>query len=114
MKRKPAALPACDDSAGVFLQLHRPHRRETAAAGAQFGIDAALSAGETFDPTTVNLRARTTHLHHRRQSVASTVLHIHFDPWPADHPFAYRSIDESRGDLHALKLEDTIAFHRDH
>lgn len=36
----------------------------------------------------------------------------HFDPWPADHPYAHESIDEQIAHWKALELEDVIAFHR--
>ncbi|HZH43192.1 MAG TPA: pitrilysin family protein [Lysobacter sp.] len=36
----------------------------------------------------------------------------HFDPWPADHPYAHESIDEQIARWKALKLEDVAAFHR--
>ena len=35
-----------------------------------------------------------------------------FDPWPADHPFRFRSLDEQLADLKALKLDDLRAWHR--
>ncbi len=35
-----------------------------------------------------------------------------FDPWPADHPFRFRSLDEQLADLKALKLNDLRAYHR--
>ena len=37
----------------------------------------------------------------------------HFDPWPADHPLAFRSLDEQLALWKALKLADVVAFHRD-
>ncbi|MBK9669483.1 MAG: insulinase family protein [Thermomonas sp.] len=36
-----------------------------------------------------------------------------FDPWPADHPFRFRSIDEQLANLRAMKLDDVRAYHRD-
>ncbi|RZA18420.1 MAG: insulinase family protein, partial [Lysobacteraceae bacterium] len=36
-----------------------------------------------------------------------------FDPWPADHPLRFRSIDEQLANLKAMKLEDVRAWHRD-
>jgi zinc protease len=35
-----------------------------------------------------------------------------FDPWPADHPFRFRSIDEQLANLRAMKLDDVRAYHR--
>jgi zinc protease len=37
----------------------------------------------------------------------------HFDPWPADHPLRFKSLDEQLAQWKALKLADVIAFHRD-
>ena len=46
-------------------------------------------------------------------TVVGMAMSEYFDPWPQDHPFAYKSIDQSLIDLRALKREDAIAFHRD-
>lgn len=46
-------------------------------------------------------------------SVAGMAMAQHFDPWPAGHPFSFRSLDQALTDLRALKREDLIAFHRD-
>ncbi len=46
-------------------------------------------------------------------TVVGMAMSEYFDPWPKDHPFAYKSIDQSLVDLRALKREDAIAFHRD-
>ena len=46
-------------------------------------------------------------------NVAGMAMARHFDPWPAGHPFAFRSLDQSLADLRALKREDIVAFHRD-
>jgi zinc protease len=47
------------------------------------------------------------------ESVASMAMSKRFDPWPADHPFAFRTIDDALAALRALKREDIAAFHRD-
>jgi zinc protease len=36
-----------------------------------------------------------------------------FDPWPADHPFRFRTIDDQLANLRAMKLDDVRAYHRD-
>ena len=36
-----------------------------------------------------------------------------FDPWPADHPLRFRSIDEQLANLRAMTLDDVRAYHRD-
>ena len=46
-------------------------------------------------------------------TVVAMAMSEYFDPWPKDHPFAYKSIDRSLADLRALKRQDAIAFHRD-
>ena len=35
-----------------------------------------------------------------------------FDPWPAGHPLAFRSLDEQLAELKAVKLDDLRAWHR--
>jgi zinc protease len=45
-------------------------------------------------------------------TIASLALYGHFDPWPTDHPYRLRSIDEQLADLHALNREDVVAYHR--
>ena len=45
-------------------------------------------------------------------TVVSQAMGAHFDPWPADHPLAFRSLDEQLAQWKALKLEDAIAYHR--
>lgn len=58
----------------------------------------------------------TTSLEASRQdpgNVAGMAMARHFDPWPAGHPFAFRSLDQNLADLRALKREDIVAFHRD-
>jgi zinc protease len=46
-------------------------------------------------------------------TAVSQALGAHFDPWPADHPLAFRSLDRQLAQWRALKLADVIAFHRD-
>ncbi|MFT4180131.1 MAG: pitrilysin family protein [Thermomonas sp.] len=46
-------------------------------------------------------------------TVAGQAMGKVFDPWPADHPFRHRSIDEQLAELKALKLDDVRAYHRD-
>jgi len=45
-------------------------------------------------------------------TAVSQAMAAHFDPWPAGHPLAFRSLDEQLAQWKALKLEDVIAFHR--
>ncbi|MFD0725051.1 M16 family metallopeptidase [Lysobacter brunescens] len=57
-----------------------------------------------------------TGLENRRKepsSIANLALAMHFDPWPADHPYRVRSIEEQLADLRALKREDMAAYHRE-
>ena len=35
-----------------------------------------------------------------------------FDPWPADHPFRFKPLDEQLANLRAMKLDDLRAWHR--
>ncbi len=46
-------------------------------------------------------------------TVAGEGLGAYFDPWPKQHPKAYKSIDTSLAAVRALKRDDLIAFHRD-
>ena len=46
-------------------------------------------------------------------TVAAMALEEHFDPWPAGHPLAFKSLDETLAAIRALKREDVVAFHRD-
>lgn len=46
-------------------------------------------------------------------TAVAQALEAHFDPWPAGHPLAFRSLDEQIAQLKALKLSDVVAFHRD-
>ena len=45
-------------------------------------------------------------------TLAGMAMSKRFDPWPADHPFRYKSLDESLADLRALKIEDVRRFHQ--
>jgi zinc protease len=45
-------------------------------------------------------------------TAVSQAMAAHFDPWPADHPLRFKSLDEQLAQWKALKLEDVIAFHR--
>jgi zinc protease len=45
-------------------------------------------------------------------TAVSQALGAHFDPWPADHPLAFRSLDQQLAQWKALRLSDVIAFHR--
>ncbi|KQY49424.1 peptidase M16 [Lysobacter sp. Root494] len=45
-------------------------------------------------------------------TAVSQAMAAHFDPWPADHPLHFKSLDEQLAQWKALKLEDVIAFHR--
>ena len=46
-------------------------------------------------------------------TLAGMALARRFDPWPAGHPLAYTSLDESLAQLRALKIEDLRKFHGD-
>ncbi|MDQ3206890.1 MAG: insulinase family protein, partial [Pseudomonadota bacterium] len=46
-------------------------------------------------------------------TVAGQALARQFDPWPAEHALAHRSLDQVLAEVKALKLEDVRAFHRD-
>ena len=46
-------------------------------------------------------------------TIVAAAMGEHFDPWPADHPLAFRSLDEQLAQWKALKLADVVAFHRD-
>ncbi|MFT4246847.1 MAG: pitrilysin family protein [Pseudomonas sp.] len=46
-------------------------------------------------------------------SIVDLAMRKHFDPWPAGHPEAVRSVEERLADLKSLKLEDVRAFHRE-
>lgn len=46
-------------------------------------------------------------------TAVAQALEAHFDPWPAGHPLAFRSLDDQIAQLKALKLSDVVAFHRD-
>lgn len=45
-------------------------------------------------------------------TAVSQAMAAHFDPWPADHPLRFKSLDEQLAQWKALKLADVIAFHR--
>lgn len=44
--------------------------------------------------------------------VAGMAMAQRFDPWPADHPFRFRSLDESLADMRALTIDDLRHFHQ--
>jgi zinc protease len=46
-------------------------------------------------------------------TVAALAMGEHFDPWPADHPLAFRSLDEQLAQWQALTLAEVVAWHRD-
>ena len=46
-------------------------------------------------------------------TVAGQAMAQAFDPWPAGHPFRFRSIDQQVAELKTLKLDDLRAWHRD-
>lgn len=46
-------------------------------------------------------------------TVAGQALADRFDPWPAEHALAHRSLEQVLADVKALKLDDVRGFHRD-
>lgn len=46
-------------------------------------------------------------------TIAAMAMGKYFDPWPAGHPFAFASLDDSLTSIRALTRDDLIAFHRD-
>ncbi len=46
-------------------------------------------------------------------TLLDAVMGPDFDPWPAGHPFAWQSLDQSLDNIRALRLEDIKAYHRD-
>lgn len=100
-------------SAGISFSSRREHLADALALAADLLRDPTFPAAE-FEQYRLQQITGLEGARREPSTVASTAMYDYFDPWPADHPFAYRSIDESLADLRALKLEDVVAFHRNH
>lgn len=107
-----ATVSGGQQSAGISLTSRREHLADALALAADVLRNPAFTEAE-FDLYRRESIAGLESIRKEPGPVASQAMDEHFDPWPADHPFANRSIDASLDELRALKREDLVAFHRD-
>ena len=98
--------------AGIALQSRRGELAEALALAADILRNPAFPESE-FEQ--LRLQAITALEAARKEpgTAVGQAMAKAFDPWPADHPFRFRSIDEQLADLRAMTLEDVRAYHRD-
>ena len=98
-------------SASITLDTRRETLAEALALSADILRHPAYPASE-FEQRRLQFLTGLEAARQEPGSVAGQALSKHFDPWPAGHPFAFRSLDQTLADLRALKREDVVAFHR--
>jgi zinc protease len=106
-----ASISGSAQSAGISLDT----RRETLAQALALAADVLRHPSYPASEFEQQRLQWTTGMEASRQEpagVANQAMSAHFDPWPAGHPFAFRSLDQTLADLRALKREDVVAFHR--
>lgn len=101
-----------DQAAGISLNSRREHLAEALALAADVLRNPAFPETE-FEQYRLQSITGLESARKEPGTIAAMEMGRYFDPWPADHPFAYRTIDQSLADLRALRREDAVAFHRD-
>ncbi|MGN6153363.1 MAG: M16 family metallopeptidase [Lysobacteraceae bacterium] len=105
------SINAGTQSAGISLDTRRETLAQALALAADVLRHPAYPASE-FEQQRLQWSTGMEASRQEPGSVASQAMGRHFDPWPAGHPFAFRSLDQSLADLRALRREDVVAFHR--
>lgn len=101
-----------DQAAGISLNSKREHLADALELAADLLRHPAFPESE-FEQYRLQSITGLESARKEPGTIASLEMGKYFDPWPAGHPFAFRSIDQSLADLRAVKREDAIAFHRD-
>ncbi len=101
-----------DQAAGISLNSKREHLADALALAADLLRHPAFPESE-FEQYRLQSITGLESARKEPGTIASLEMGKYFDPWPAGHPFAFRSIDQSLADLRAVRREDAIAFHRD-
>jgi zinc protease len=101
-----------EQAAGISLNSRREHLAEALALAADVLRNPAFPENE-FEQYRLQSITGLESARKEPGTIAAMEMGRYFDPWPADHPFAYRTIDQTLADLRALRREDAIAFHRD-
>jgi zinc protease len=101
-----------EQAAGISLNSRREHLAEALTLAADILRNPAFPEGE-FEQYRLQSITGLEGARKEPGTIVSMEMNRYFDPWPADHPFAYRTIDQTLADLRALRREDAIAFHRD-
>jgi len=99
-------------TAGISLDSRREHLADALALSADILRNPAFPESE-FEQYRLQSITGLEGARKEPSTIVSIELGTYFDPWPADHPFAMRSIDQTLADLRTIKREDAIAFHRD-
>ena len=101
-----------DQAAGISLNSKREHLGDALALAADLLRNPAFPEAE-FEQYRLQSITGLESARKEPGTIASLEMGRYFDPWPAGHPFAFRSIEQSLADLRTVKREDAIAFHRD-
>jgi len=99
-------------AAGIALDT----RRDTLADALQLAADLLRHPAfpqEEFEQLRVQAITGLEAARKEPGTAASQALRAHFDPWPADHPLAFRSLDAQIAEWKALRRQDLVAFHHD-
>jgi zinc protease len=99
-------------SAGISLNSRREHLADALTLAADIMRNPAFPDSE-FEQLRQQSITGLESVRKEPNMVAAMAMEQYFDPWPKDHPFAHKSIDQSLADLRAVRREDAIAFHRD-
>ncbi len=99
-------------SANIGLNSRREHLVEAVALAAELLRSPSYPESE-FEQLRLQSITGLEAARKEPATLASLAMDAHFDPWPNDHPLAFKSIDASLAEVRALKREDLVAFHRD-
>lgn len=99
-------------TAFVSLQSRREHLADALSLAAEVLRTPSFPESE-FEQYKLQAIAGLENSRKEPSTIASLALYGHFDPWPKDHPYRVRSVDEQLADLRAIKREDVAAYHRE-
>lgn len=99
-------------SAGISLTSRREHLADALALAADILRNPAFSDAE-FELFRQESITGYEGILKEPGPVVRDAMDAHFNPWPAGHPLANRTIGQSIEDLRALERDDLVAFHRD-
>lgn len=105
-----ASISGGQQSASVRMESRSEHLADALRLAADVLKNPAFPQSE-FEQARMQLRTGIEAARQEPGTVTGQAMSKHFDPWPANHPLAFKSLDESLAAINAVTLEDIRKFH---